>query len=128
MSHQAQLESRDGFKHVIETSNGHSITFDEPLSNGGTNLGPAPTEMLTAALAACTALTIESYGRIKGWDLEGLGVAVDTTFDGPRPSGYKVTLTMPPALSAEQHERIRIIAGKCPVHRTLANAIPMEVV
>jgi len=128
MTHQAELVSRDGFKHVIQTSTGQTIIVDEPESDGGTNLGPAPTEMLAAALAACTALTIESYARIKGWDLEGLGVAADTTYADHRPASYKVTLTMPPALSEEQHDRIRIIAGKCPVHRTIANAIPVEVV
>lgn len=125
---QAKLVLKDGYRKDVETEGGHTVTFDEPETNGGTNQGPSPTEMLGAALVACTALTIESYARIKEWDLEGLDVTVDTTFADHRPSSYKVTLTMPPLLSAEQHDRIRIIAGKCPVHRTLANSLPVEVV
>ena len=84
--------------------------------------------MLAAALAACTALTMQSYAKIKGWDTTGLGVDVDTTYADHRPASYRVTLTMPPGLDESQHQKLHVIATKCPVHRTLSDAVPVEVV
>ncbi len=123
---QARLEGRHGFVHTVKTSTGHSVTFDEPENVGGTNTAPAPTEMLAAALTACTALTMKMYADRKGWDIEGIEVEADTTYDGPRPAGYKVTLRFPDHLDQDQRDRLRVIAGKCPVHHTLANAVPVE--
>lgn len=125
---QATLVSRDGFRHDIEVASGHTVTFDEPVTAGGTNKGPAPTEMLAAALAACTALTMQMYANIKGWDTTGLGVDVDTTYADHRPASYRVTLTMPPGLDEAQQKKLHVIATKCPVHRTFSDAIPVEVV
>lgn len=125
---QVTLAGRDGFRHEIEVASGHTVVFDEPESAGGTNTGPAPTEMLAAALAACTALTMQSYAKIKGWDTTGLGVDVDTTYADHRPASYRVTLTMPPGLDESQHQKLHVIATKCPVHRTLSDAVPVEVV
>ncbi len=124
----ARLTRRDGFIHTVETSDGHTVTFDEPENAGGTNTAPAPTEMLTAALTACTALTLKVYADRKGWDIEGIEVEVEAEFDGPRPAGYRVALRLPDHLDQDQQERLRVIAGKCPVHHTLANAMPVEMV
>ena len=41
----------------IKVSN-HSIKGDEPLLAGGKDLGPAPYDLLTAALGECTAMTV----------------------------------------------------------------------
>ena len=124
----ARLASRDGSVHEIETSSGHTVVFDEPESAGGSNTAPAPTEMLAAALAACTALTAKLYAERKGWDIEGIEVDVDTTYDGPRPSAFRIDLRLPDHLDQVQQDRLRVIAGKCPVHHTLAAAIPVELV
>lgn len=123
---QARLASRDGFVHQIEVASGHTVTFDEPETNGGTNQATSPTEMLAAALAACTALTAKMYADRKGWDIEGIEVEVDTAYDGPRPASFHIVLRLPDHLDQEQQDRLRVIAGKCPVHHTLAQAIPVE--
>ena len=35
---------------------------------------------------------------------------------------FEVTLRLPKELTEEQASRLRVIASKCPVHRTLASA------
>ena len=50
----------------------------------------------------------------------GLAVEVDMDYDGPVPSEFTVTLRLPGGFSEDQLERLRVIAGRCPVHRALA--------
>ena len=122
----AVSRAKDGH-HEVEVD-GHVVVVDEPADAGGTNAGPSPTRLLAASLASCTAITIEMYAERKGWDIEGLEVAVD--FEGAPKAGetarFAVELELPAGLTAEQAERIEVIAGKCPVHRTLAGDAEIE--
>lgn len=112
----------------VALDSGHTILFDEPESVGGENRGLSPTEGLGACLAACTASTLKLYAGRKGWDLTGMRVIVETTYERYRPSAFKVRLELPDKLESEQVERLLQIAAKCPVQQTLANSIPVEVV
>lgn len=117
----AVARRRQGYTHDVEVR-GHSVVADEPESEGGNDAGPKPTEYLAIALASCTAITIEMYADRKGWDLGELEVTAEFT---PAPRGecdsFEVTITLPGGLSEDQIQRIHRIAGKCPVHRTLAS-------
>jgi putative redox protein len=111
---------REGFAHDIEIEGGHSLVSDEPESVGGTDEGPSPTRLLTASLAACTAITVEMYADRKGWDVGELEVDVETSYEGPVPTRFDVTVRFPDALEPDQIEKLLVIAGKCPVHKALA--------
>lgn len=118
---------RSGYTHDIEIEGGHSLVSDEPESAGGTDEGPSPTRLLAASLAACTAITVEMYADRKGWDVGDLEVDVETTYSGPAPTSFDVTLRPGGDLDAEQLERLRVIAGKCPVHKVIAAETPVNV-
>ena len=113
----------EGFVHRVEVD-GHSLTVDEPEEDGGTDTGPSPTRLLTASLASCTSMTIVMYADRKGWDVGEIEVIAE--FERP-PVGetarFDVTVRIPSSLSTEQVERIMVIAGKCPVHRTLVGEV-----
>ena len=116
----AVARRREGYAHEIEIRE-HRITVDEPEDRGGTDTGPTPTELLAGSLAGCTAITIEMYADRKGWDLGRVEVSVD--YGEPSAAGspsFQVRIATPAGLTDEQRERILIIAGKCPVHKTLA--------
>jgi putative redox protein len=118
---------REGYTHDVEID-GHTVVSDEPESAGGADQGPSPTRLLAASLAACTATTVEMYADRKGWDLGRLEVVVDMEYDRPPiPNSFLVTLKLPEALTEEQRERIQVIAGKCPVHRTLAGDVEVSI-
>lgn len=116
----AVARRREGYTHDVEVR-GHTVVADEPEAEGGNDQGPKPTEYLAIALASCTATTIEMYSDRKGWDLGELEVEAEFT---PAPRGecdsFIVTIKLPGGLTEEQTQRIKTIAGKCPVHRTLA--------
>jgi putative redox protein len=53
------------------------IVTDEPEWLGGNDQGPAPHELIPAALAGCVATMIELYARRRELALEDLTVHVD---------------------------------------------------
>jgi putative redox protein len=104
----------------------HELTVDEPESAGGTDTGPNPQELLAASLASCTAITLEMYAARKGWDLGAVEVDVDYSSDTPRSARFEVLIKIPEPLSEEQIDRLRVIAGKCPVHRALTGEVEIS--
>ncbi len=118
---------REGFVHDVEIDGGHTVVVDEPVEAGGTDIGPTPTRLVAAGLAACTAITMEMYAERKGWDIGRVEVEVDVEYAGAAPTSFAVTVHLPDGLSDEQRERLRTIAGKCPVHKVIANEIPVTV-
>lgn len=117
----ATARRREGYAHEVEIEGGHALVIDEPVESGGADQGPSPTRVVAAALAACTAITVEMYAGRKGWDLGEVEVEADLE-PGPKSSidSFAVTLRVPRPLDDEQRQRLLVIAGKCPVHRALA--------
>ena len=122
----ARVRRRQGFAHDLEVD-GHTLVVDEPEETGGTDLGPSPTRLAGGALAACTAVTVEMYAQRKGWELGDVEVDVDIGYDGPVPTSFAVALRVECDLDDDQLERLRVIAGKCPVHRALASETPVSI-
>ena len=117
----AVARQRSGYTHEVEIRE-HVVISDEPRSVGGADEGPSPQELVAGALAACTAITLRMYAERKGWGLGGLEVAVEAEPGDRDACGpFTVVLRLPKELSEEQVRRLRVIAGKCPVHRTLAS-------
>ena len=119
-----------GFATRIETR-GLTALADEPIDEGGTNMGMTPKELLLGALGACAAITAKMYAQRKGWALEGVEVNVSTErFKAGDYPGYTGTsanvnelrqlISFKGDLTDEQRARLLEIAGKCPVHRILA--------
>ena len=120
MSARAVARRVDGYEHEVEIDGRHRLTIDEPEESGGSDAGPSPTRVLAASLAACTAITVEMYADRKGMELGKLNVEVEVEYEDHVPTLFTVTLHLPGGLGEEQLERLRVIAGKCPVHRALA--------
>jgi putative redox protein len=113
------VRRRSGYEHEVEMRE-HRLIVDEPEDKGGTDQGPAPSELLAASLGSCTAITIEMYADRKEWGLGTLEVAVDYTQPTvDNPPTFDVTITLGAELSEETRDRLLTIAGKCPVHKAL---------
>ena len=54
----------------------HRLVGDEGVDNGGQDTGPAPHELLLAALATCTSITMKAYAQHKGLALRHVQVTV----------------------------------------------------
>ena len=61
-----------------------SVAADEPLSAGGADTGPQPTDLFLASIASCFVLAVAWAARKRGVDLPDLHVRVVGTYDGPK--------------------------------------------
>ncbi len=114
------------FQLMVRTGSGQLIA-DEPPEAGGLGSGLAPYQLLQAALAACTAMTCRLYADRKGWTLARVSVEVSRQAMGPNGvETYHKQVAFVGDLDARQRGRLIEIAGKCPVHRTLAGGVAIE--
>ena len=128
--HGAAARTRgDGFKTYI-SAGGHAMLADEPVRVGGTNLGPAPFDLLSSALAACTTMTLKMYADHKKITLESATCHVThsklTDDDGNKVGHFKRTVSLNGDLTQAQRERMLEIANRCPVHKTLTGTVKIE--
>jgi putative redox protein len=56
--------NRENYKTLI-SSETNQLIADEPLADGGTDLGFSPVELLAGALASCTSITLRMYADRK---------------------------------------------------------------
>ena len=123
----------DNFTTSIQTKN-HSMIADEPASIGGDDFGPSPYEYLNAGLAACTVMTLKLYAARKKWDLQEVFVYIshsrkhsdELELNVEKP-GYldhiSKKLKFVGNLDDTQKQRLKEIASRCPVHKTIASEV-----
>lgn len=130
------LNLRNNFTTQIQTKK-HAMTADEPESIGGDDFGPSPYEYLNAALAACTAMTLKLYAERKNWDLQEVYVYLtharkhsDELNIKKETAGYldhiNKKLKFIGNLDEAQVQKLKEIASRCPVHRTLLSEVVIE--
>lgn len=122
--------TRQGGFRTDVVAGGHDLVADEPASVGGTDAGPSPYDLLSAALAACTSMTLKMYAAHKKIDLESATVRLrhgkihaqdceDCETAEGRIDQFERELVLEGDLTEEQRQRMLEIADRCPVHRTL---------
>ena len=126
----------DSFRTEVRAGE-HALLADEPASVGGTNLGPSPYDLLSAALASCTTMTLKMYAGFKKLPLESVTVRVQhdkihaddcadcETGDG-KIDEFRRVLEIEGDLDEAQRERMLEIADRCPVHRTLHSEVKVR--
>jgi len=116
----------NGFRHVVKVRQ-HRLNSDEAIAAGGGDAAPSSQELLAASLATCTAVTIEMYAARKGWALADVEVECQyVPAERGCPTRFTLTLRLPSDLSDEQVQRLKVIATKCPVHRTLDGEVMFD--
>lgn len=129
-------DRNDAYLNHIYTSS-HHIIGDEPVSFGGNDMGLSPYELLVAAVGSCTVLTLKLYAQRKGWDLKEVYVYLTYAkkhAEELRESveemgqiefiGKKVKLIG--NLTEDETIKLKEIASKCPVHKTVAGKVFFE--
>jgi len=103
----------------------HRLASDEPEAAGGADSGPAPYDLLLAALGACTAMTLRMYADRKQWPLVSAEVDLQLTRDANNQRRIERTLTLV-GLDGPQCARMADIAERTPVTLTLKAGLPIS--
>lgn len=106
----------------------HAVLADEPRDVGGRDEGPTPVELFLGSVGACVVITARMYALRKGWPLESIRATVtqertDSPGTAEPPTKITLALDLKGPLTPDQKERIRQIAGRCPVKRTIEQGI-----
>lgn len=126
----------DGFRTEVRLGL-HALVADEPREVGGTDLGPSPYDLLSAALATCTSMTLRMYANHKNLPLESATVTIehdkvhaedcaDCESNSGKLDEFRRTITLQGDLSAAERQRMLEIADRCPVHRSLHGEIKVR--
>lgn len=109
------------FTQKITTGN-HTLYSDEPTHLKGDDKGPAPFDLLLAALGSCTSITLTMYAEMKNIKLDLISVRLNyippNKLEG---TSSRITrkIHIEGDFTDEQHQRMLEIADRCPVHNTL---------
>ena len=115
----------------------HHLIADEPREVGGTDAGATPYDFLSAGLAACKSMTMQIVAKRENIPLTGIEIKVtnDRMYakdcaDCMSASGYihrfTVEIKLQGDLTDAQRERLKVVAGRCPVAKTLTSEIKIE--
>jgi putative redox protein len=97
----------------------HYFMADVEPERGGDNLGPDAHDLLDAALAACTGLTLQMYAQRKGLAVTDVVVNV-THEESPGVTTLQRDIRIVGDVPADVRERMLSIADRCPVHKALS--------
>ena len=124
------------FRNDIQAGPHHMIA-DEPAEAGGTAAGPTPYDFLAAGLGACTSMTIHVVAERENIPVEAVEIRVtndrmhakdcaDCTSTNGYIHRFTVAIKVTGDLTSEQRNRILVVAGHCPVAKTLMSEIHVE--
>jgi putative redox protein len=105
----------------------HALTSDEGTGLGGKDLGPAPHELLCAALGACTAITLRMYAERKQWQLSAVHVDVLLRVHEKERTITR-RLRLEGDLDEAQRVRLADIAERTPVTLTLKQGVAITTI
>ena len=127
----ASVTATLGSGYRVEVSNQrHQWFADEPPSVGGADTAPSPYELLLGSLAACTLITLRMYAQHKGIAIDWVKAEYQFGRHQAQEGSPKVErivsqITIGGTFDELQRQRLRQIAARCPVHRTLESGVEM---
>jgi putative redox protein len=126
VSTQARWSPEAGSTAAQVTLNEDTWPVDIDIEAGGKGTHPSPHDLLDAALAACTTLTLQLYTKHKGWSAGTITVAVKHERQADGTLLFKRSVHVSGPVSDEQRASLLRIANSCPVHKSLSGKLAVE--
>jgi putative redox protein len=107
----------------------HRVVCDQPLENGGTDVGISPPEFLLASLATCAAYYATQYLKARRLTVENLKVRVSAE-KGQQPArlaSFRIEV-MAPGLEEKHETGVMRAVKACLIHNTLRTQPTIEIV
>ncbi|MFT4022015.1 MAG: OsmC family protein [Acinetobacter sp.] len=104
----------------------HQFLTDEPEHMEGQDQGPAPYDLLSSALAACTMITLRMYAQHKNIELGNFHVEVDFIMSKDQPEHIERRLYFKNTLDDDIKNKLLAICQKTPVTKTLLRSVSIQ--
>jgi len=107
----------------------HKLRVDQPVSDGGSDHAPTPTELFVSSLAACVAFYVRRY--LSRHELSTEGLVVDATYsfatNPTRVGSIRVEVRLRDDVPAESRPGLLAVARHCTVHNTLEQSPEVQI-
>ena len=110
---------------AITAGHEHEFTADEGPELGGKDAGPAPYDLLSSALGACTVITLRMYAERKQWPITSVQTDIHFTRSADKVESIDRVLRIEGA-DADQKKRMAEIAERTPVTLTLKRSLEIR--
>jgi uncharacterized OsmC-like protein len=100
----------------------HRLLCDQPVTAGGDDQGPTPTELFVGSLAACVAFYARRFLARHHLDATGLRVEAAFTMSADRPARVAtitLRLLVPEPLEPNRRRALLAVVDHCTVHNSL---------
>jgi putative redox protein len=104
---------------VTHRNGRHQFFADEPAEKGGKDTAPTPDELLEAALASCTLVTLRMYTDHKQWNVGEITISVSLQREEGKSIITRV-MKFEKQVTDEQKQRLIQVAKACPVSKTIS--------
>ncbi len=107
---------------------GYRLVSDEPVTLGGDDEGPTPTELMVAGLAACAADEVVKSLMDEGVSFDLTEVEADFVWDaeGRRVASIRLSITLPDEISESTRQKLLLAMLSCPARKMLAEPPNVE--
>jgi uncharacterized OsmC-like protein/predicted DsbA family dithiol-disulfide isomerase len=122
---EARVRSTERPRRQVVTVGPHELVADLPRDEDGDDAGPAPYDLLLAALGACTAMTVQWSAQKHHLRLERVEVRLSQS----RTEGghlFRRSVSVEGDLSEADRRVLQHAAEACPVARTLTHGMTVE--
>lgn len=103
-----------------------TFVADEPINEGGQDLGPDPYTLLLSSLAACTLATLRMYADRKEWNISQIGISLNMSqekLNNELCTHIERQIEFDQDVPEDQRKRLIQIAESCPVSKILKGEI-----
>src|ERR1041384_1575479 len=100
----------------------HNLLVDQPVEDGGDDMGPSPVELFVASIASCAGFYAERFLKRRGMDPFGLRVSCDYLMADERPARVAwvgVSVCVPEPLTDQEHQVLERVLEHCTVKNSL---------
>ena len=104
----------------------HEFNVDEPLDKWGLDTAAKPSELLGAALASCTSITLQMYMNHKEFTYKKVEVDVNFDMITTEPITFQRHVIIEGDFDEKQQARLLKVANSCPVHKVLEKGHEIE--
>lgn len=107
----------------------HLVEVDQPVSDGGDDTAPTPTELFVASLASCVAFYARRYLARHHLPTAGLRVSTDYRMASrpARVSDIRIGIALDSAVPNDRRDGLLAVVSHCTVHNSLTHPPAIDI-